>query len=252
MKAVFHQSYFLPWLGYFSKLEFVDTLVILDDVGFRRNHIKRVQILGSQGNILWFCLPVGNNWAVPCNSIELPTERKYIDKMLHTIFHSYRKAKYFNTEYPFIETIFSNALTNNIKLIDANLEMLIALRNHIYGKQIQILSSSDFYDGIDRSERIIEICKANSITEIIMGDGRMASVHNLETIQLNGIKILRQNFNENQPTYEQVHSKRNGIPFIKGLSIIDALFNIGAEDVKKIISNPIYTPQSITLYNEQY
>lgn len=247
MKAVFHQSYFLPWLGYFSKLEFVDKLVILDDVGFRRNHIKRVQILSSQGEKQWFCLPVGNNWAIPCNSINLPLEKKYIQKMLNTIFYSYGKAKFFDNEYSFFEVIFTNALNNNIKLIDANLEMLIAIRNHLHCKQIQILNSSNFYDGKDRNERIIEISKANSITEIIMGDGRMAAVHNLELFQSNGINILRQNYNENQVTYEQVHSKRSGIPFIKGLSIIDALLNIGADEVKKIISNPIYTPQSITL-----
>jgi hypothetical protein len=48
MAAVIHQAYFLPWLGYFSKLAFADTFIVLDDVFFRKRfHHDRTEIVDT-------------------------------------------------------------------------------------------------------------------------------------------------------------------------------------------------------------
>lgn len=105
VRATFYHAYFLPWLGYFAKLEISDVLVILDRAKFRRNHIKRVKVIGTQGNPEWLTIPVGNNWSVPCNEIKLPAEESYLDKILRTLALSYHRAQEFEREYQKLKLI---------------------------------------------------------------------------------------------------------------------------------------------------
>src|SRR5579859_1286442 len=111
MKATFYHPYFLPWLGYFSKIEISDVMVILDRVKFRRNHIKRVQIIGTNGNPEWLTLPVGNNWSVPCDEINLPSEPSYLDKIIRTLTLSYGRASDFTDQFALFEQILRGCYT---------------------------------------------------------------------------------------------------------------------------------------------
>jgi len=99
---------------------------------------------------------------------------------------------------------------------------------------------------MDRTERIITLCNTVGATEIVIGDGYMAAVHDLEMVRQAGIKVLRQPFNSIHPVYRQLHSERQRISFVKGLSILDALLNIGASAVSRLIADPILAPVVIS------
>jgi len=242
MRAVFHHMYFLPWLGYFSKLEYSDALIILDDVGFRKNHLKRVRIFDVHGNAFWLSIPVGNNRDKKCNDIDLPKNDKYFIKMINTLKRSYGRATYFGIEFPIIENILSNSLLNSSKLIQANLKIFKSIREHLLLEDKQFYFSSQFSHFNDRTHRIISICKSLNINEILIGDGQMSNVHDFRLIRENGINIVIQKYMENHPTYFQIHSERKSQPFVEGLSIVDALFNVGSNEVIKLIYNKEYQP----------
>ena len=108
-----HHPYFLPWLGYFSKIYHSEQFVFLDDVGFRRNHIKRVKIFGTNRSIEWITVPVGSNWSKSCLDVYLPSNRKFIKKILNTLYLSYKNAPYFNGEYELLDELLLNAFLDN-------------------------------------------------------------------------------------------------------------------------------------------
>ncbi|RYE59542.1 MAG: hypothetical protein EOP48_00565 [Sphingobacteriales bacterium] len=59
MTAVMHQPYFLPWMGYFSKLLYADKFIVLDDASFsKRKFIDRVQIINPSGELMWLGLEI--------------------------------------------------------------------------------------------------------------------------------------------------------------------------------------------------
>lgn len=245
MRIVVHHAYFLPWLGYFSKLEFADVLVVLDDVGFRRNYIKRVRIFDNAGAVSWIGAPVGNNWSTPCNVITLPHETIYIKKLLRLLFYSYKHAQHFEEEYPRISEIIRNGLLGHEKLVDADMYMFMELRRHMCLPPKEILLSSVLAASTERTLRILDICKRIGATELLMGDGQMADIHDLNELKSGGVKLFRQEFSQLHPVYRQLHSDQQGIPFVPGLSVIDALLNVGSSAVASLITNVELRPNLI-------
>ena len=72
MKVAIHQAYFIPWLGYFSKLAYSDIFVVLDNVLFRKRHyFDRTRIVNMHGEIRWLSLPVGQNFGKKCREVNL-------------------------------------------------------------------------------------------------------------------------------------------------------------------------------------
>jgi hypothetical protein len=158
MRAIFHHAYFVPWLGYFSKLEVADALVVLDAAKFRRNHIKRVSIIGTHGGPEWFTLPVGNNWSVPCNEIVLPAGPDYVTKLLRTLKLSYGRAAAFKEEFADFEILFSRTYFPGRDIVAANIQAITELRRRWTSSTTTILIASQYSQAADRDQRMIEIC----------------------------------------------------------------------------------------------
>jgi hypothetical protein len=60
-----------------------------------------------------------------------------------------------------------------------------------------------------------------------------------------GVQILVQDYLALHPQYSQ--SRRRYATFMPGLSIVDALFNVGREALKEFVSAPRYTPAPVDL-----
>jgi hypothetical protein len=239
MRATFYHAYFLPWLGYFAKIEVSDIFVVLDLAKFRRNHIKRVRVIGTQGEPEWLTLPVGNNWSVPCNEVTLPAEPEYLDKVLRTLTLSYRRAAEFGNEFARFERIFRSCYAPTHGIVEANITAITAIRSLWSNAPIQFELASDYSHSQNRDERMIEVCRALGITEIVAGDGSMLEVHDVTRIKRAGIKLLHYPYFKYYPIYSQMQRERSGERFIPGLSIVDAFFNVGAARVPELLQ-PIH------------
>ena len=238
MRAIFHHAYFVPWLGYFSKLEVADALVVLDAAKFRRNHIKRVSIIGTHGGPEWFTLPVGNNWSVPCNEIVLPAGPDYVTKLLRTLKLSYGRAAAFKEEFADFEILFSRTYFPGRDIVAANIQAITELRRRWTSSTTTILIASQYSQAADRDQRMIEICWHLGIREIVAGDGSMLRVHDLARIKRAGIRVLHYPFKLWHPTYTQVQRERLGKPFVSGLSAVDAIFNVGSARIPELLWPP--------------
>jgi hypothetical protein len=245
MMAVAHHAYFLPWLGYFSKLEFADTLIVLDSVAFRRDHVKRVRIFDNRYEVAWLTVPVGNHRNEACNTIAMPSDHRYIENMLKLLFYSYKHASAFDIEYPAVSSLLQEALQTSRFIVEANLRITHMLRSHMGLAPIRTALISELSAASDRTERIIDGCRALGADELLIGDGHMQSVHDLGRIRTSGITIYQQHFARDHPVYPQLHTAHRQSPFVGGLSIIDALLNVGAQNVVDLIRQKRLAPQLV-------
>lgn len=246
MRIIIHHAYFLPWLGYFSKLEFADALVVLDDVGFRRDHIKRVRVFDNRGAVSWVGVPVGNNWSRPCNQIHLPTDTGYALKLVRFLRHSYGRAKHFAEIYPQLSEALHAALCRSGTIVDANIDILRWVRRLLSRPDKPVLLASELATPADRTLRIHSICEKLGASEILIGDGQMKDVHNLDYLREHGIRVFQQNFFNSHPRYPQLHATRHHLDFVRGLSIVDPLFNVGEEAVATMITDSVVMPVEVS------
>jgi hypothetical protein len=227
-----HQPNFLPWLGYFAKIHHSDLFFLLDDVQFtqgqsKHNWTTRVRILTLSGP-LWLSVPVlrkGKGKQL-IRDIEIIKERhRWLRKTFQTLKQSYGKTKHFEEYFSDLERILTR---KHDFLADLNVELIKWLVK-ILGINTKIQRSSDFAVASTSNQRLIDLTKAAGGSVYLSGDG--AEAYQLEgEFQKNGITLEKIGFKH--PIYKQTQ----GTEFVPGLSIIDALFNIGAESVHTLLA----------------
>jgi hypothetical protein len=221
-----HQPNYIPWLGYFHKINNSDVFVILDDVQYVKGTVaNRNKILASSGKEQLLTVPVmiSKGSGQKFNEIEVNYREKWQNKHLLTIKNNYRKSKYFDKYFPKLEAIIKAKYESlgalNIALIYWLLEELkitteIKLSSDIHqdkgGSNVQNIFLVKEYDG----DIYLSGTGANKYNDITLFDE-------------NSIELKYQVY---QPVkYHQLYVDS----FVENLSVLDALFNIGPE-VRKL------------------
>ena len=94
MIAAIHQPQFMPWLGYFEKMDRADAFVLLDNVQYKKNEWQnRNRIKNSQGS-QWLTVPA--RFRYPAKIFEVTTDPSpsWRRKHLQALLSSYAKASY--------------------------------------------------------------------------------------------------------------------------------------------------------------
>lgn len=224
-----HQPHFLPWLNYFNKVAKADVFIWLDDVQYRRRYFQNRAKIKTQNSELWITVPIKKaDYLAEIKAIEILEDS--MPKMLKTIQSLYQKAPYFKVYFNDISTIL---LSNHQYLSDLNFDLFIYL-NKVLGINTKIIKSSDLNVGdIDNpNERLVKLCSHFNATHYIAGKGGK-NYMDLELFKQNNIEIQWQDFPNQNTVYPQVNGD-----FVPGLSVIDVLFNVGAEETKQLILTP--------------
>ncbi|MDC3284943.1 WbqC family protein [Flavobacteriaceae bacterium] len=225
-KISIHQPHFLPWLGYFNKIIHADMFVVLEQVQYRKNYFQnRCKIKGNNKD-LWLSLPVKKSSSSLIRDVELINNKKDRLKIIKTLMQYYSKTKYFDNYFQEIKEILLN---DELKLSRLNNQLLKKFLD-ILKIDTEIKFCKDFTENQDPNLRLIEICKNSNSDTYISGVGGKNYL-DISLFEKNNIKVQFQNFNSNIE-YSQV-----GDSFLPGLSILDVLFNVGAEQTKDIIYN---------------
>lgn len=250
MLLTIHQAYFIPWLGYFSKLAFSDAFVVLDNVQFRKRHyFDRTRIVNMHGEIRWLSLPVGENFQAPYDSVRVNSpDDSYVHKLLATIEQSYARARAFDQEWTDLHTAIDRPLKKHRRLLDINLGIISNILGLVGVNMPDIhLSSRLVTKDKDRNAtwRIIDICEALGADSIVIGGGMSQTVHDLNIVANAGINVYVQDYLDIHPVYEQSRRKRAG--FQPGLSILDSILNVGRKQTANFISDGAYNPIPIKI-----
>jgi hypothetical protein len=218
-----HQPNFMPWLGYFYKINQSDVFIFLDDVQFQKkgaSYTNRVSInINSESKYL--TIPVNRNsgvWSINKTTFD----DRFKKKLISSLQGNYAKAKYFKENKEFIFDLI-NFNTDN--LADYNMHFILEICKKL-AITTNIIKSSDFNITTTSTQRLIDLIKKVDGNVYLSGDGgdnyQEHEMYKNESIELiyNKMSTFK---------YKQLKTDE----FIGGLSIVDAIFNIGFEDLKK-------------------
>jgi hypothetical protein len=218
-----HQPNFMPWLGYFYKIWQSDTFIFLDDVQFIKtgsSYTNRVAInISSQSNFI--TIPVKRGSGVQnIDKTEFINE-KWKKKVIGTLQANYAKSPFFQENR---ELIFELINFKANSLADYNIHFIETISNKLK-LNTHFIRSSTFNIQTKSTQRLVELIKKVDATIYLSGKGaneyQEHDIYKKSNITIKYNKIP--NFKYKQTKTEE---------FIFGLSIIDAIFNIGFENLK--------------------
>ncbi|MCK4467336.1 MAG: WbqC family protein, partial [Desulfobacterales bacterium] len=108
MIVAVHQPQYLPWLGYFDKINRADIFVLLDNVQFKKNEWQNRNRIKTANGWQWLTVPVMYKYPQLINEVEINNKDKWQHRQRQAIISNYKKASYWSFLEEFFEEIFSS------------------------------------------------------------------------------------------------------------------------------------------------
>lgn len=219
MRAAIMQPYFFPYIGYFQLIHAVDIFVIYDDVSYiKQGWVNRNRIL-ERGKPVYFTL-----YTQGASSYKLINEvlvGHNAEKLIKTLKHNYKKAPFFQTMMPLIESLLRYEEKNLALFLTHSLkgicEYLMIDTEILLSSQIRKDSS------LRKGQRLIEICRTLGCNEYINTIGGRL-LYQTEEFNKSGIRL---SFLEpGQINYSQFDNE-----FVSFLSILDVMMFNAKSDI---------------------
>jgi hypothetical protein len=234
MKISIHQPTFMPWYGFFSKIAHSDCWIVLDHTSNNPKDSaffsRRVKILVN-GEPFWISIPLvksstKDGQGIPLNQIKINTKNtKIFKKLQQTIEMAYKKAPYFK-EYSYLVEDYFNHESDYLNI--RNLSFIKEVMK-ILEIETKIVYSSDFNFSTKSNELLVDLLKKNQAKTYLCGNG--ASEYQNDTFFTDN-NIQLEYSNVKHPVYRQL--RRDNC--LKGLSILDLLFNLKKEEIIEYLS----------------
>ena len=121
-RVCIRQPGYLPYIGFFKKIESSDIFVFLDDVQYEKNSFDNRNKIRTLEGHMWLTVPVYYKFGQFLNEIKIVNNEEWSRKHRKTIKLNYQKATFFTEYWNDIESILSQKweflLDLNIKLIE--------------------------------------------------------------------------------------------------------------------------------------
>lgn len=221
-----HQPNFFPWLGYFDKIARSDSFVLLDDVQFPKKGggwANRVRFLVN-GEARWLTAPVDRKYhgTRQIRDMYFDSESDWRSRIIKSIVAAYGRAKYFKETMELIKPLILNQET---RIAEFNRIAVIAIAESVGINVSKIKCSSQIPHSGAGTELLISLVRATGGHAYMCGGGAEGYQEDA-AFAAAGVGLMYQNFQH--PVYPQTGTKE----FVPGLSIIDALMNIGVDEVR--------------------
>ena len=226
-----NQPAYLPWLGYFDRIEKSDVHVVLDHVQFEKNSFVNRNKIRNSSEAMWLTVPVetkGKFGQLDIKKIKINNNINWKKKHWKSIQQSYSKTTYFNSHESFFKELYQSNWMYLSELCKKSTDYI--LEN--IGVRTEIYYSSEMDVAGSKSELILNICKHLN-AEIYLSGPFGKDYLDKELFKKNGIEICYHDYMH--PVYPQ----KNSNMFMSNLSIIDLLFNHGAKSLDIIQSTQL-------------
>ena len=216
MRIAVHQPQFMPWLGYFDKMDKVDVFVLLDNVQFKKNEFQNRNKIKTSNNCIWLTVPVNFSFGDNISDVRIDNKHDWQKKHMHALQTNYGKAMFFKDYQPALEELYKRQYAFlsllNIDTINLIKEMFSIKTEVVTASSIQDLSE-------EPTERLLDICRHFNADTYQAGSGGKTYME-CERFKDAGIKLLFQHFVH--PEYKQLYDT-----FEPLMSAIDFIFNAG-------------------------
>ncbi len=240
-----HQLCYLPWQGFWSKVVNSNIFCILDNVQFGKgSYINRTKIKTAQGEH-WLTIPLregANKLTIRDVKISQDEPPQLSDaytqwkrnhwtwKHFDTIRHNYKRSEYFRMVDDWIDM--SVNWPGDLSFLSGSIKTL----GSFVGVDYLIAKQSDIGVTGHKQDLILNLCRHFKADAFLFG------MHGRDYVDVDyfsdaGIQCIFQDFKCIE------YPQQWGGPFIPGLSIIDALFNVGPEKTMDLIKGGYELPE---------
>lgn len=227
-----HQPTFINWLGFFHKIYVSDLFVFHDSVK-KDKFTNRALVLNSpnQGGKSYLTVPLKKHRDnTPISDLVIDNSQQWQRKMRNKIFEVYHHSIYYDEYLPMVESIIGYA-NNSDLLVDFNIHATKKISDLLgFNTKFELASSFDNITA-HKSEYLVKLASYLNAKTYFSGLGAK-KYQTVSEYMDKGVSLSYQHlwtFMENQHYYQPGVSS-----FINGLSIIDALFNIGGDNILKL------------------
>jgi len=221
-----HQPQYLPWLGYFDKIDKADAFVLLDNVQFKKNEVQNRNKIKTAAGEQWLTVPVMYQFPQLINQVEINNRERWQHKQQQALISNYKKAPHWSV----LEAFFTD-------LFQSQWQTISQLNIHVVKKLVEILGiktplhiaseMGNFPE--DPDERLIAITKYLGADTYLAGSGGR-NYMDVDKYNRNSIKVLFQDYKH--PVYHQLFGD-----FLPYMSVIDLIFNHGDESLRILRGN---------------
>ncbi|NOY70507.1 MAG: WbqC family protein [Deltaproteobacteria bacterium] len=211
-----HQPQYLPWLGYFDKMDVADVFCYLDNVQYKKNEWQNRNRIKTPAGPQWLTVPVTYGFGEKILEVGIDQRTNWGKKHINALVANYAKAPYFDRYIGFFRDMLLRPWEG---ICELNMAVTEGLREILGLSHIRTVTASQTADADDPTERLIGICKRLSANTYLAGAGGAAYMETERFCEA-GIKVIFQSFDH--PEYPQRFGQ-----FISHLSIVDLLMNCG-------------------------
>ena len=224
MIVAIHQPQFMPWLGYFDKMDRADAFVLLDNVQYKksewqnRNRIKTAQ--GKQ----WLTVPVRFKFPAPIAEVEVNNAENWRNKHWQALRTHCARAPHWERIGAVLEEFYQRDWCMLAELNQVSLEWL----KEYMGVETPLYLASEMDLSAEPTQRLVDICKIVGAGTYLSGvDG--AKYMQMELFAEAGIEVIFQQYDH--PTYSQLFGA-----FESHLSALDLAINCGPDSLEIVRS----------------
>lgn len=220
-----HQPNYIPWVGYFYKLSRSDFFVILDDAfASKGSYVNRSKVL-VKGEGRWLTVPVNRNDGFIHHLT--PASEEWVAKHLATLQHNYQHAPYFDELMPGLREVMQAHGGARLSLLN---EQLIVHVASLLGISTPFVRSSRYQVDTTGDDRLVDLIRAVGGIDYLSGSGG-DKYQAPATYASAGVGLRYTSFTA--VPYAQLGSSE----FVPGLSVLDALFNVGPIATRAMIDD---------------
>jgi len=228
MRVSIHQPSFIPYLGFFRKALLSDIFIIYDTAQYPKNDWHNRNRLKFENGVQWITIPVschlGDNFL-----IAKPAGNDFINQHLEKITRAFKKSAYFNELFPAIKDNYQKPYDN---LSEFNCNFLLSIFD-ILEIKTKIRFSHEFNLQNKRSTDALV-----SMIKLVQCDTYLGGIDTLKYAKAD--EFQNENINlEINNFIAKPYKQQFGDEFISNLSVLDALFNIGPQETRKLIEDSI-------------
>jgi hypothetical protein len=220
-----HQTAYLPWAGLIHKISLADKFVFFNCVQMSNDDYERRNRIKTANGEIWLTVPLHSKGYrnKKLYQLEIDNTQNWRKKHWDSIRFAYKKAKFFYAFELFFEDMYKRDFQYLTELNEYFLRWLLAVMDI----NVEIIHAEDMGLEGTKSDLVLDMCKKLDANVYIFG-AQGEDYADKEAFERAGIGLYFQKYNH--PTYPQLWGQ-----FQPYMSIIDLLFNVGADKAKKII-----------------
>jgi len=213
-----HQPQFMPWLGYFDKMDRADAFVLLDTVQYKKNEWQNRNRIKTAKGPMWLTVPVRYRFPARIDEVAVHSEVPWPRKHLQALRTNYAGSAHWESQAAALEALYAEPAAG---LAGVNADSIAWLAARLGIDTEMRWASSLPVATQEPTQRLVDLCRALGADAYLSGpDGR--NYLDLARFAAAGIDVIFHEYEH--PEYPQLFGS-----FVSHLSALDLVLNLGPD-----------------------